>query len=198
MKKILLLFIFLVFTLFSPAQNVGIGTVSPSEKLEVVGNIKADNFKYSTTKTFFHTFSGFNFRAENSTDTVLVSIAAGEITMQTNLTGKKIVAPLQLPDGATLVNLKAYINDFSVNQDLRVMLNRKTLTDNFFATNYGSVVSSGATGLGLYQTSIFTNVIDNSLYTYYLSVGSNNATIPFPGNIYLRAVIIEYTKTTTQ
>jgi hypothetical protein len=198
MKKISLLFILLVFALFSSAQNVGIGTASPSEKLEVVGNIKADNFAYSAPKTYIQTFSGFNFRAENSTDTVLVSIAAGETTMQTNLTGKKIVAPVQLPDGATLVNLKAYINDFSVNQDLRVMLNRKTLTDNFFASNYGSVVSFGSAGLGFYQSAIFGNVVDNSLYTYYLSVGSSNATLPFPGNIYLRAVMIEYTKTTTQ
>ena len=198
MKNILLLLTMFIFTLFSSAQNVGIGTASPSEKLEVVGNIKADNFMYSTPKTFFHTFSGFNFRAENSTDTVLASVGAGEITMQTNLVGKKIVAPVQLPDGATLVNLKAYINDFSITSDLRVLLYRKTLTDNFFATNYGSVVSSGAAGLGLYQSSIFTNVIDNSLYTYYLSVSSSNATIPFPGNIYLRAVIIEYTKTSTQ
>jgi hypothetical protein len=198
MKKASLLFILFVFTLFSFAQNVGIGTVSPSEKMEVVGNVKADNFMYSTTKTFFHTFSGFNFRAENSTDTVLVGIGAGEITMQTNLVGKKIVAPVQLPDGATLVNLKAYINDFSNTVDLRVVLYRKTLVDNFFATSYGSVISSGGADLGLYQSSIFSNVIDNSLYTYYLSVGSSNATIPFPGNIYLRAVIIEYTKTTTQ
>ncbi|MBC7508436.1 MAG: hypothetical protein H7320_06770 [Ferruginibacter sp.] len=197
MKKILL-FIFMTTTFFAHAQNVGIGISSPSEKLEVAGNIKAGNFIYNTPKTFFYTLSGFNFRAEKSTDTILVSIGAGEITMQTNLLGKRIVAPVQLPDGATFVNLKAYINDFSSVTNLEIVLYRKTLTSNFFADNYGLIASSGSAGLALYQTSLFTNVVDNSLYTYYLSVGSENSGIPFPGNIYLRSVTIEYTKTTTQ
>lgn len=197
MKKILLLLLMFAFVIISFAQNIGIGIISPSEKLEVAGNVKAGNFIYSTPKTFFYTLSGFNFRAEKSTDTVLVSVGAGEITMQTNLLGKRIVAPVQLPDGATFVNLKAYINDFSSSTNLVVLLYRKTITTNFFADNYGLVTSSGSAGLALYQTPLFTNVVNNSLYTYYLSVGSEDQNIPFPGNIYLRAVIIEYTNTTT-
>ena len=118
--------------------------------------------------------------------------------MQTNLVAKRIVAPIHLPDGATMVNLKAYINDFSTAVNLRVTLYRKNLLDNFFADNYGSVTSTGSAGLDLYQSSIFGNIVDNSLYTYYLSVGSDNFSVPFPGNAYLRSVIIEYTKTVTQ
>jgi len=197
-KKILLIEAMVLMYFFSSAQNVGVGTTNPSEKLEVAGNTKAANFMYSTPKTFFYTLSGINFIPEKSSDTTISGIGNGEITMQTNVAGKRIIAPVQLPDGATLINLKVYINDNSTTDDLRVTLYRKTITGVFFADNYGSLVSSGSAGLALYQTPISTTVVDNSLYTYYLSVGTEISTIPFPGNIYLRAVIIEYTKTTTQ
>ena len=197
MKKIITA-ILLFYNANISAQNVGIGTINPSEKLEVAGNAKAGNFLYSTPKTFFYTLSGFNFIPEKSSDTTISGVGGGEITMQTNVAGKRIVAPVQLPDGATMINLKAYINDFSSTDNLRVILYRKTIVDNFFADNYGLVISSGSLGLAMYQTPISFNVVNNSLYTYYLSVGTENFSVPFPGNIYLRAVIIEYTKTTTQ
>ncbi len=198
MKKFSFLFTLLLFNLFSTAQNVGVGSLNPSEKLEVAGNIKASDFIFSTPKTYYYTLSGVNFIPEKSSDTTIVTIGSGEITMQTNVAGKRIIAPVQLPDGATLINLKAYLNDNNTTENLRVTLYRKTIMSNFFADNYGTLVSSGSAGFALYQTSLFTNVVDNTLYTYYLSVGTENSAVPFPGNIYLRAVIIEYSKTSSQ
>ena len=136
-QKIILMTAMLFTYHFSVAQNVGVGIINPSEKLDVAGNTKANNFIYSIPKTFNYAVSGFDFRAEKSTDTVIVTIGAGEVTMQTNLLGKRIVAPVHLPDGATMVNLKAYIDDFSSTVNLRVTLYRKTLLDNFFADSYG-------------------------------------------------------------
>ncbi|MEZ5028016.1 MAG: hypothetical protein R2765_04440 [Ferruginibacter sp.] len=50
MKKFLPLFLFLLVASMSRSQNVGIGTNNPSEKLHVVGNVKADTLKPSAFK----------------------------------------------------------------------------------------------------------------------------------------------------
>jgi len=43
MKSVLMILIYCVGTLLVKAQNVGIGTTTPTEKLEVIGNIKGAN-----------------------------------------------------------------------------------------------------------------------------------------------------------
>jgi hypothetical protein len=178
--------------------NVGIGTTNPMQKLEVSGNIKAADFLYSTPKTLHYILSGIDFVAVKSSDTTITGVGSAEITLLTSVVSKNIMAPVHLPDGVTMVNMKVYVNDFSVPDNLQVVFYRKTITSNFFPDNLGSVNSSGSTGLVLSQTSLFTNVVDNSLYTYYISVGPESPSNSFPGNTYLRAVIIEYTSTGTQ
>ncbi len=178
--------------------NIGIGTNNPAQKLDVAGNVKASDFLYTTPKTFRYTLSGINFVAVKSSDTTLTGVGSAEITLLTSVVGKIIMAPVHLPDGVTMVNMKVYVNDFSVSDNLQVIFYRKTITSNFFPDNLGFVNSSGSTGLVLSQTPLFTNVVDNSLYTYYISVGPENYSNTFPSNAYLRAVIIEYTSSSTQ
>ena len=59
MKKYLLPFVISQLTwMFSQAQNVGIGILNPSEKLEVAGNIKADTAKVKVLKITLNAGSG--------------------------------------------------------------------------------------------------------------------------------------------
>ena len=73
MKKIFPCFLTLIFCEQSSAQNVGIGTATPVEKLQVTGNIKADTIKPAVLK--LATGAGIG--------KVLVSDANGNASWQT-------------------------------------------------------------------------------------------------------------------
>jgi hypothetical protein len=181
--------------------NVGIGQTNPSEKLQVSGNIKADSFKYSTPKTFFYNLSGSDFRGFLSRDTTTISLGSGGIFMGNTAVTNGIVAPVHLPHGAKMINITYYLEDFSAAQNLQTVFYRKTILSNFFPDNIGVVNSAGSAGLAAYTTPVnfFSNIVDNTLYTYYLNV----YTTPFPSAwsssaLGLRAVIIEYTLSEAQ
>ncbi len=181
--------------------NMGIGNLNPSEKLQVSGNIKADSFKYATPKTLFYNLSGSDFRGFLSRDTTTVSLGSGSIFMGNTAATNGIVAPVHLPHGAKMINITYYLEDFSAPQNLQTVFYRKTILSNFFPENIGVVNSSGSAGLAAYTTPVnfFSNIVDNTLYTYYLNV----YTTPFPSAwsssaLGLRAVIIEYTLSEAQ
>lgn len=183
------------------AGNMGIGNLNPSEKLQVSGNIKADSFKYATPKTFFYNLSGSDFRGFLSRDTTTISLGSGSIFMGNTVATNGIVAPVHLPHGAKMINITYYLEDFSAPQNLQTVFYRKTILSNFFPENIGVVNSAGSAGLAAYTTPVnfFSNIVDNTLYTYYLNV----YTTPFPSAWFssalgLRAVIIEYTLTEAQ
>ena len=190
----LILMCLLLFYNSSVAQNVGIGVPEPSEKLEVAGNTKASDFIYATPKTSFYAISGSDFIPVKSTDTVLFNIGSGGVTMENSVAAKSIVAPVHLPDGATMINMTAYMYDASVTDNLQVVFYRKTITSNFFPDNIGDVASSGSAAVTTsYQTPVNSfsnsNIVDNSLYTYYLSVEPQSFNGIWQTDMELRAVI---------
>ncbi|MDB5206934.1 MAG: hypothetical protein JWR72_2009 [Flavisolibacter sp.] len=179
--------------------NVGIATLSPSEKLEVTGNVKASNYVYTTPKTLYYSLSGIDFEPLVSSDTSFKAVGSGDITLLTTNTFRKVVAPVHLPHGAVLQNMTVYVIDNSVTDNLLILLSRKLQLDNFAADNLGFVISAGSTGISTaYPTSLGSNVVDNSVNTYYLYAGLNNSPNPWTGNIYLRGVIIQYTLPSAQ
>ena len=72
--KIFLFSSFLFFSCTAIAQNVGIGNSSPTEKLDVTGNIKADTQKVNVLKVLPNAGVG----------KVLISDAAGNATWQSS------------------------------------------------------------------------------------------------------------------
>jgi len=175
--------------------NVGIGHTGPSEKLQVAGNAKADSFIYTSPRTSFYNLSGSDFRALRSTDTTFVPII-GQIFMNNSVPGKSIIGAVHLPHGAVIVKINFYIDDVNPSENLKAYFYRKTILINSFPESLGSVNSSGSAGIVAYEATadILFNVVDNSLYTYYVLVGVESASgIWCCANLNVRGVVIEYT-----
>ncbi len=190
------IFILLLITENATAQNVGIGTINPTEKLEVTGNVKADSLKYTIPRTTYYSIPGASFRAERSTDTFFISVSSGGAYMVSDLIGKRMIAPVQLPNKAVMQTMTVHAIDWSTFDDLVVVFYRKLISDNFFASNIASLYSSGASGASIaYATPVdsyaASNVIDNTLYTYYISVGTTGT---WAGTLReVQSIVITYT-----
>jgi len=180
---------------FTHAQNVGIGITNPSEKLQVAGNVKADSLKYTTPRITHHSIPGAGFRAERSTDTSFVSTGTGGAYLASDVTGKRLTVAVQLPHKAVMQTMTVHMIDNSTFDDLQVVFRRKLISDNFFADNIGTVSSSGASGTTIaYSTPVnsfaSSNVVDNTLYTYYITVGTTGT---WSGSLReVRAIVITY------
>ena len=192
MKKNLLIFCLFLISLNSVGQNVGIGTATPVEKLEVGGNIKsngnmkANDFQFNSPKTYYYSLSGADFVSKTSTDEIYrENITAGGAFFVSSSTG--MTAPVHLPHGATVTKMTVQFLDHGIAVNLQVNLRFNT------GVNYlSSITTSGAPGEGsLYDNTISNAVINNSLRAYLVDaipVGGD-----WPGaNMIIRRVIIEY------
>ncbi|MBK6523238.1 MAG: hypothetical protein IPG08_13465 [Sphingobacteriaceae bacterium] len=180
--------------------NVGIGTAIPNEKLEVAGNIKvpaANEYLYASPKAKIISVPGASFLPENSAVYGRAMIT-GNVYVSNGTPGSVayLDAGVNLPDGATVTGIDAYVvdNDAAYNVSL-VQLWRN---DGSTATSYGNVVNmaqtAGTTGLNaniqiLSDNTINNPLIDNSLYTYYLRFGGMQAN----SDIRIVKVLISYT-----
>ena len=175
--------------------RVGIGTVSPSAKLEVSGNVKSNAFQFSTPKTSYLSigFQGFHpAESEDYSTTFLNGITLGNASRPG---GGSLIANVQLPHGATITGIKAYVTDSSTTHNIGVALisyNLETKTVEILA----STASSGSNGDYTLTNSNITNpIVNNQTRTYEISAsGSTTTTFTWPYlKLILKGVVVTYT-----
>jgi hypothetical protein len=192
MKQTLSISVIIFTALISSGQNVGIGTTSPVEKLEVGGNIKstgtikANQFQFISPKTYYYSLSGADFTPKNTNDEMhKENITAGGAYFLSSTEG--MVAAVHLPNGATVTKMTAYFNDNGIAVDLRVMLR-----PNAGFSPVASITTSGIPGdANLYDNSISNGVINNSANAYVIDATPIGGAWP-AANLIIRKVIIEY------
>lgn len=164
--------------------------VTSDNNVEVARDIQAENYNYETPKTRYLSISGNTFFA-GSGDPFAVSTGVGGAYITAPNQSGWLVAPVNLPDGAIITRLRAYVTDTAAG-DISVRLRRTTHGASSGST-IAIVETQGTPGgvIQLTDDSVSLPNVNNATNAYYLRVYSLN----WPGNNTLRvdSVIIEYT-----
>lgn len=172
--------------------NVGIG-ITPTQKLHVNGNVlipAANDYMYATAKTNYNSISPVAFIPESST--YFRNSVSGYINLSggTFPTTGEVHAPVYLPNGAVITEVRFYIYDNDATYDfVYLQLFRYTMSSG--AGIFSSVaIPTGTFGITSYATTP-NYTVDNSLYQYMIRIGMpQNST-----NHRLYGVRITYTVT---
>jgi len=190
------------FTMLS-SGNVGIGLTAPAQKLDVNGNVQvpaANDYLYSTPKTLYYSVPSAAFlpEADGTYQRAMITgnsyLATGTATVVGYMD-----APVNLPDGATVLSVTFFVVDNDGTYNLQP--GQLWRNDASTATSYGNVVqmanvpipgNSNSTLVQSTTTNAITNpVIDNQNYMYYLRWGTQQAN----ANMRIVKVLITYTVT---
>ena len=149
--------------------NVGIGTTDPEARLHVAGNLKVDGSITVASTTRYLMIGASDMVPQSSSLAVYRSFAsivsffapAGQVTT--------LYAPVHLPDGATVTELRGFLSDNVPDDDVFVQLEAEGRGGGMLIL--GTIFTQGEPGLiEAVDDTIQDAVIDNSAYSYYVRV----------------------------
>ena len=154
--------------LVTDAGLVGINTPAPAEVLDVGGNVRANDFRYTSPKTHYLSIPAGGFQpTSNQASATIESVSSG--TYFAAAVGlASFVAPIQLPDGAVITQI-----DISVFDNAVGALSGKLGVRSFGAFGYNTnVVTGNSSNNGNTQTLTMTPnlTVNNLLNSYVLTV----------------------------
>ena len=171
--------------------NVGVGTSSPSEKLDVEGSVEIDgNYTYEAEKTRYYSLSSHHFTSNYPT----VGLRRSNARYIYFSTGSGIAvasAGINLPDGAVVTSVTAYLLDNDPG-DRTILYLRWYKHDDTFGTMASCATTDAESSAAQFirtDNTIEDATINNSTTTYYLDwFGSASNSL-----IKLQSVRIAYT-----
>jgi hypothetical protein len=201
--------------------NVGIGISTPANKLEVGGNITSTGgltasgdiasggnitgnaFRYDSPKTFFYSippaaftaaYSLDGYHATNEVNYIYIEVFP-EVTAHSDY-APTFVAPVHLPDGATVTGLTVYGIDNNAGADLQFTLRRRLHEGNTYVTMC-TLQSTGTPGdFESSSSSISFPVISNQYYNF--TILAHTTAGESSDNTQIKSVRITYTMSEAQ
>jgi hypothetical protein len=158
--------------------NVGIGTSSPSEQLEVDGNIETSgDYKYSSSKTYYknippHAFNPIDNETPDAKYEISDYTGSLNITAYSGLQTVFMVAPVDLPQGAVVTKLTYFYYDNSPSEGMfhEAWLRRQYLPNDLPLSTMAQipfgVSGDSSTMQSISDTTISNATIDNQNYMY--------------------------------
>ncbi len=147
------------------AGDIGIGTTSPSCKLEVNGDVNVNGGISFETKTGYVSVSAAAFRPR--TDGYLYT-NGGMSLHPDNSASTTYYAPVQLPQNAKITKLTFYWGDLSVSNECSCTLYKNTMPASYTIAVCSSSGHSGDGSSSDDTIPVSHATVDNSQYSYYL------------------------------
>lgn len=169
--------------------NMGIGSLTPAEKLDVTGNVRASGFKYSNPVTDYLTIIGRDmFPGKNTSNAWSSYLGSGQAYMTTE-TGP-MQASVKLPTGATITNVEVHYEDDAVEN---LSINLQVADGIFGVINFYSFTTSSDQSGVQTDSQAVNYTVNNNGQSYMATIYAN----PWPdqtvGNrLNFRKMIITY------
>lgn len=164
--------------------------VDSTQNLHVSNDAHAANFQFNQPQIHWYSIPGDVFHSA-SNDPFIGSSGNGGTYIDAPGVGW-LVAPVNLPDGATVTSMTAYFDDTAAGS-MSISLSQLTHGGgSFFSRANIDTAGSNGTGLNLSDTGVDYE-IDNRLSHYHLRIYSSN----WPGDsrLKIKSVLISYIKT---
>jgi len=157
----------------SRGGNVGIGTTAPESKLHVngdirvTGDIQADGAVMIRPTTRYLIIGAGDMVPQSSSTSIYRSFASVVSFFAPAGQSTTVYAPVHLPDGATVTELRAFLHDNVLDGDVYVSLEAESLGGG--TLNLAVIFTEGTPGLiEAVDDTIQDGIIDNSTFAYYL------------------------------
>jgi len=161
--------------------NVGIGTMNPSEQLDVVGNVAVSgDYTYASEKTYYLNIPGCAFQKDKTSDTDEFAIYPGGHVYVESGAGNNLnlYAPAYLPEGATVTNFTVYYYDVDGSNDLQISYSRLVRTSKVGIAyqklaEISSIATSGSPVVDYSYNNTINSMyetIDNENYNYHIQI----------------------------
>jgi hypothetical protein len=143
--------------------------------VSVTGDAKAGSFTYAAPKTRYLSIPPEAFHPQLTTQSGNMGQGQGEAYLDNSVTIGWLLAPVYLPDGAVVTEMRVHVIDQSATADLSINLRSRALQVHSPApyTEMATITTSGSTPFvtSPSDTTINQPTIDNASMGYCISVG---------------------------